>query len=108
MTDTPTATVETATRYRSTNVDGIDMFYREAGPSDGPVLVLLHGFPSSSRMFRDLIPRLADRYRLIAPGYPGLDGAVPDRAQFDYTFDGLADITGKLLASSGSTASLSS
>jgi pimeloyl-ACP methyl ester carboxylesterase len=102
MTDTPTATVDTATRYRSTNVDGIDMFYREAGPSDGPVLVLLHGFPSSSRMFRDLIPRLADRYRVIAPDYPGFGhSAVPDRAQFDYTFDGLAVITGKLLAQLG-------
>jgi pimeloyl-ACP methyl ester carboxylesterase len=101
MTDTSSTnagTLDTATRYRSAIVDGIDVFYREAGPSDGPVLILLHGFPSSSRMFRGLIPRLADNYRLIAPDYPGFGhSAVPDRSQFAYTFDGLADITGKLL-----------
>jgi pimeloyl-ACP methyl ester carboxylesterase len=103
MTKTPTATPDTAsTRYRSVDVDGIEVFYREAGPSDGPVLILLHGFPSSSRMFRDLIPRLADRYRLIAPDYPGFGhSAVPDRSAFAYTFGGLADITGKLLAQLG-------
>jgi pimeloyl-ACP methyl ester carboxylesterase len=102
MTETPTAnasTASTTTRYRSAMVDGIDVFYREEGPSDGPVLVLLHGFPSSSRMFRDLIPRLADRYRLIAPDYPAFGhSGVPERSEFAYTFDGLADITSKLLA----------
>jgi pimeloyl-ACP methyl ester carboxylesterase len=93
---------DTATHYRSATVDGIDMFYREAGPPDGPVLILLHGFPSSSRMFRDLIPPLADTYRLIAPDYPGFGhSAVPDRSEFSYTFDGLADITGKLLGQLG-------
>ena len=105
MTETPTAnciTPDTATHYRSAIVDGIEVFYREAGPSDGPVLILLHGFPSSSRMFRDLIPRLADTYRLIAPDYPGFGhSAVPDRSKFAYTFDGLADITSKLLGQLG-------
>jgi pimeloyl-ACP methyl ester carboxylesterase len=91
-----------ATHHRSATVDGIDVFYREAGPLDGQVLVLLHGFPSSSRMFRDLIPRLSDTYRLIAPDYPGFGhSAVPDRSEFSYTFDGLADITGKLLSQLG-------
>jgi pimeloyl-ACP methyl ester carboxylesterase len=102
VTETPIAdnsTPDTATHYRSAIVDGIDVFYREAGPPDAPVLVLLHGFPSSSRMFRDLIPRLADSYRLIAPDYPGFGhSAVPDRSEFRYTFDGLANITGKLLS----------
>jgi pimeloyl-ACP methyl ester carboxylesterase len=93
---------DTATHFRSATVDGIDVFYREAGPQDGPVLILLHGFPSSSRMFRDLIPLLADTYRLIAPDYPGFGhSAVPDRSDFSYTFDGLAEITGKLIAHLG-------
>src|SRR5664279_6044453 len=57
--------------YHTVKVDGIDIFYREAGPADGPVVLLLHGFPTSSHMFRNLIPALADRYRVIAPDYPG-------------------------------------
>ena len=58
--------------YRTATVGGVDVFYREAGPDSGPVVLLLHGFPSSSRMFRDLIPRLSDTYRVIAPDYPGV------------------------------------
>ena len=60
------------TRYRTAKVDGIDIFYREAGPADAPAVLLLHGFPTSSHMFRNLIPALADRYRVIAPDYPAL------------------------------------
>jgi pimeloyl-ACP methyl ester carboxylesterase len=87
-----------ATHYRSTVVDGVDMFYREAGPEDAPVLLLLHGFPTSSRMYRDLIPRLSDTYRVIAPDYPAFgQSGVPDRASFSYTFDGLANIVDHLL-----------
>jgi pimeloyl-ACP methyl ester carboxylesterase len=87
-----------ATHYRSTIVDGVDMFYREAGPQDAPVVLLLHGFPTSSRMYRDLIPRLSDTYRVIAPDYPAFgQSGVPDRASFSYTFDGLADIVDHLL-----------
>jgi pimeloyl-ACP methyl ester carboxylesterase len=87
-----------ATHYRSAIVDGVDMFYREAGPEDGPVVLLLHGFPASSRMFRDLIPRLSDTYRVIAPDYPAFgQSGVPDRASFSYTFDGLANIVDHLL-----------
>src|SRR6201997_602742 len=59
------------TIYRTAKVDGLSIFYREAGPKDAPVLLLLHGFPTSSRMFRNLIPALADRYHIIAPDYPG-------------------------------------
>ena len=67
------------TRHRTAKVDGIDIFYREAGPADAPVVVLLHGFPTSSHMFRNLIPALADRYRVIAPDYPGFgQSAMPD------------------------------
>jgi pimeloyl-ACP methyl ester carboxylesterase len=89
---------ESATHYRTATVDGVRVSYREAGPSDAHVVVLLHGFPSSSRMFRDLIPRLSDSYHVIAPDYPGFGhSAVPDRADFGYTFDHLAEITGQLL-----------
>lgn len=84
-------------RYRTAKIDGVELFYREAGPRDAPVLLLLHGFPTSSHMFRDLIPRLADRYRVIAPDYPGFGySAMPDRSAFAYTFDNYARIVGKL------------
>jgi len=85
-------------RYRTTAVGGVNVFYREAGPGSGPVVLLLHGFPSSSRMFRDLIPRLSDTYRVIAPDYPAFGhSAVPDRSAFGYTFDHLADVVDGLL-----------
>ncbi len=79
--------------YRTVKVRGLDVFYRESGPSDGPVVLLLHGFPSSSHMFRNLIPVLADRYRVIAPDYPGFGySSAPGRDQFAYTFDNLAGV----------------
>jgi len=88
--------------YRTAAVDDVDVFYREAGPDSGPVVLLLHGFPSSSRMFRDLIPRLSDTYRIIAPDYPAFGhSAVPDRSAFGYTFDHLADVVEGLLEQLG-------
>lgn len=88
--------------YRTVEVDGLDVFYREAGPKDAPVVLLLHGFPSSSHMFRDLIPELADRYRVIAPDYPGFgQSAMPPRERFAYTFDNLADVIDKLTVQLG-------
>jgi pimeloyl-ACP methyl ester carboxylesterase len=75
-------------------VDGLSIFYREAGPIDAPAILLLHGLPSSSRMYEPLLSRLADRYRLIAPDYPGFGHSDwPDAKQFAYTFDRLAEIT---------------
>jgi pimeloyl-ACP methyl ester carboxylesterase len=89
-------------RYRSADVDGVDVFYRAAGPGDAPVVLLLHGFPTSSRMFRNLIPALSDAYRVIAPDYPGFGhSAVPDRTAFGYTFDHLADVVDGLLRQLG-------
>lgn len=86
-------TFPTTTRYRSQQVDDVDVFYREAGPADAPVILLLHGFPTASHMFRDLIPLLADRYRLIAPDLPGFGQTkAPARGTFDYTFDRLAQV----------------
>jgi pimeloyl-ACP methyl ester carboxylesterase len=94
-TETPVPT--STTRYCRADIDGVEVFYREAGPKDAPVILLLHGFPTSSQMFRDLIPRLSDRYRVIAPDYPGYGhSAMPDRATFAYTFENYANIIDKL------------
>ncbi|MEU7035312.1 alpha/beta fold hydrolase [Streptomyces sp. NPDC046237] len=80
--------------HRTTTVRGHEIFYREAGSADAPVLLLLHGFPTSSHMFRDLIPRLADRFRLIAPDHLGFGrSAAPPAEDFDYTFAELAAVT---------------
>ncbi len=79
------------THYQYATVRGLQVFYREAGPRDAPAVVLLHGFPSSSHMFRDLIPKLASRYHVIAPDYIGFGySAQPSPAEFRYTFDELA------------------
>jgi pimeloyl-ACP methyl ester carboxylesterase len=79
--------------YRTVKVDGLDIFYREAGPKDAPAVLLLHGFPSSSHMFRELIPALADRYRVVAPDYPGFGhSSAPPVDRFAYTFDRLAAV----------------
>ncbi|GAA1215148.1 alpha/beta fold hydrolase [Pseudonocardia alaniniphila] len=84
--------------HRTTTVNGHEIFYREAGPADAPVVLLLHGFPTSSRMFRKLIPALADRYHLIAPDHLGFGhSATPSADEFTYTFDALTDITQGLL-----------
>ena len=92
------------THHRSTRVDGVDIFYREAGPADAPVVVLLHGFPTSSRMYRNLIPALSDRYRVIAPDYPGFgQSGIPDRKEFKYTFARFADLMDGLLTQLGAT-----
>jgi pimeloyl-ACP methyl ester carboxylesterase len=81
--------------YKTVTVKGLNIFYREAGPSKAPAILLLHGFPSSSRMFDTLMPLLADRYHLIAPDYPGFGNSeAPPPDQFAYTFDALADIVG--------------
>lgn len=86
------------THHRTATIDGISIFYREAGPVGAPVLLLLHGFPTSSHMFRNLIPALADRYHVIAPDYPGYgQSEMPDRATFAYTFDRFAELVDGLL-----------
>ncbi|WP_158747768.1 alpha/beta fold hydrolase [Acidisphaera sp. L21] len=79
--------------FRTQAVGDVSVFYREAGPADAPVLLLLHGFPTASHMFRDLIPLLADRYRVIAPDLPGFGNTVaPARGAFTYSFDSLAEV----------------
>ncbi len=79
--------------YRTVKVDGLSVFYREAGPKDAPGLLLLHGLPSSSRMFQSLLTRLSDRYHLVAPDYPGFGHSDwPDPKEFPYTFDHIASV----------------
>lgn len=79
--------------YKTIAVDGLQIFYREAGNPKAPTVLLLHGFPTSSQMYRNLIPRLADKYHVVAPDYPGFgQSSMPDRAQFAYTFDHLSQV----------------
>ena len=79
--------------YRTTSVDGLKVFYREAGDPLAPAILLLHGFPTSSHMYRDLMPALADRYRVVAPDLPGFGFSdAPDRRDFRYSFDHLTDV----------------
>ncbi|GAB3164262.1 alpha/beta hydrolase [Myceligenerans halotolerans] len=93
-----------AVHHRYVTVQGHRLFYREAGPADAPVLLLLHGFPTSSFMFRELIPRIAGRYRVIAPDHLGFGlSDAPSAHEFGYTFDALADLTQGLLAELGIT-----
>ncbi len=88
--------VSSTLTYRSVSISGTNVFYREAGPVDAPVLLLLHGYPSSSRMFDTLLPLLADRYRLIAPDYPGFGlSDAPSPENFSYTFDNIAVVIQK-------------
>jgi pimeloyl-ACP methyl ester carboxylesterase len=94
----------TAVQHRYATVDGHQLFYREAGPADAPAVVLLHGFPASSFMFRELIPLLADRYHVIAPDHLGFGlSDTPPADEFGYTFDALAGLTAGLLTQLGVT-----
>ena len=84
-------------RYRTADVDGFNVFYREAGSADAPKLLLLHGFPTASHMFRDLIPLLADRFHIVAPDLPGFGQSdLPPRENFNYTFDNIANVMDRL------------
>lgn len=82
--------------HRTVKIDGLDIFYREAGSKDAPTVLLLHGFPTSSHMFRNLIPELADKFHVVAPDYPGYGySSMPAVDEFEYTFDNLADVVEK-------------
>src|SRR5215469_1423202 len=95
---------EFAVHYRTTRINDLDILYRDAGPQDAPAILLLHGFPTSSNMFRNLIPRLANSFRLIAPDYPGFgQSSMPDRKTYAYTFENYADIVDKLAGQLGVT-----
>src|ERR1700744_2645677 len=94
----PMESTSATTTYHRAIVDGVGIFYREAGPKDAPTIVLLHGFPSSSREFDTLIPLLATRYHLIAPDFPGFgQSEAPAPASYRYNFDHLAETMSDLL-----------
>lgn len=94
---TPVTAAISQVHYQRAKIDGVEIFYREAGPKGAPTLLLLHGFPTSSQMFRGLIPLLADKYHVIAPDYPGYGFSdMPDRSNFAYTFDNCAKIVEQL------------
>ncbi len=87
-----------STQHKSVQIDGLDIFYREAGPKDAPTILLLHGFPTSTHMFRNLIPTLADEFHLVAPDYPGFGASsMPTVQEFEYSFDKLAEIIEKFV-----------
>lgn len=88
--------------YRSMKIDGLDIFYREAGSQGAPAIVLLHGFPASSHEFRNLIPMLADQFYLVAPDYPGYgNSSMPSMEEFDYSFDNLSNVVEKFIQAKG-------
>lgn len=92
------AAAATQVTFHTKNIGGVDVFYREAGPRTAPTIVLLHGFPTSSHMFRNLIPKLADKYHVIAPDYPGYGNSeMPPIDEFEYTFDNMANVVDTLL-----------
>jgi pimeloyl-ACP methyl ester carboxylesterase len=98
------ATISTSTKpqfpvhHKTARVNDLDVFYREAGPRDAPAILLLHGFPTSSNMFRNLIPRLANSFHVIAPDYPGFgQSSMPDRKDFAYTFENLTNVVDQLV-----------
>ena len=88
--------------YKTMKIDGLDIFYREAGHKDSPAIVLLHGFPTSSHMFRNLITDLGDQFYLVAPDYPGYgNSSMPSVDKFEYSFDNLADVVDKFIQKLG-------
>ncbi|MEE8294741.1 MAG: alpha/beta hydrolase [Sphingomonadales bacterium] len=90
------------TLHKSIEIDGLNIFYREAGPKDAPTILLLHGFPTSSQMFAQLMEDLGDAYHLIAPDYPGFgNSSMPSVDEFDYTFDNLANVVDKFITAKG-------
>jgi pimeloyl-ACP methyl ester carboxylesterase len=98
----PATAADSVVSYRTVKIDGVNVFYREAGPSNAPTLLLLHGFPTSSQMFRNLIPLLADRYHVIAPDYPGYGQSdMLPLNRFTYSFDNLANVIDKFTEAVG-------
>ncbi|MEE8288090.1 MAG: alpha/beta fold hydrolase, partial [Nitrosomonadaceae bacterium] len=96
--NTQTTKQASSVNYKTVTVDGLDIFYREAGNPERPTILLLHGFPTSSHMFRNLISTLSDQFHLVAPDYPGYGfSSMPKVDEFDYTFDNLAKVVEKFI-----------
>jgi pimeloyl-ACP methyl ester carboxylesterase len=93
---------EYMTKYKTVKINGLDIFYREAGPKNAPTILLLHGFPTSSHMFRNLIQTLSNEFHLVAPDYPGYgNSSMPLVDEFDYTFENMAKIIYKFVETIG-------
>src|ERR1700733_10734344 len=104
-TDTPLSSTKSyPVHHKTVGIDGEEVFYREAGPVDAPAMLLLHGFPSSSNMFRNLIPKLAPNFHVIAPDYIGYGlSSMPDPKEFAYTFENQTNFVEELVKSLGLT-----
>jgi pimeloyl-ACP methyl ester carboxylesterase len=101
-TDTAFVPRQHPVHYQTVSLSELDVFYREAGPKDAPAILLLHGFPTSSNMFRNLIPRLAESFHVVAPDYPGFgNSSAPDHKSFAYTFENLTNIVEQLVEKLG-------
>src|SRR3954462_10039263 len=101
-TDRTSASRQNPVHHKHVRLNELDIFYREAGPADAPVILLLHGFPTSSNMFRNLIRDLAPSYRVIAPDYPGFgQSSMPDHKDFAYTFENLTNVVEQLVEKLG-------
>lgn len=99
-----TALAQPPVHHKTVEINSVDVFYREAGPRDAPNVLLFHGFPTSSHMYRNLIPRLAERYHVVAPDYPGFGASeMPSREEFEYSFDNMASIIEQLVNQLGLT-----
>src|ERR1051325_9951434 len=95
-------TTSNVVTYKTVKIDKLDVFYRESGDPKKPTILLLHGFPASSHMFRELIPKLSDKFHVVAPDYPGFGySSAPARTEYKYTFDNLADVVDKFKAAIG-------
>ena len=96
-TDSPFASKQHPVRYKTIRLNELDIFYREAGAEEAPTILLLHGFPTSSNMFRNLIPRLASSFHVVAPDYPGFgQSSMPSHKDFAYTFENLTNVVEQL------------
>src|SRR4029077_2255867 len=103
-TDSPFVPKQHPVRYKTIRVNELDIFYREVGPQDAPVILLLHGFPTSSNMFRNLIPQLATSLHVVAPDYPGFgQSSMPSHNDFDYSFENLTNVVEALVDRLGLT-----
>jgi pimeloyl-ACP methyl ester carboxylesterase len=102
--DSPSGPKQHPVRYNTIRVNELDVFYREAGPQDAPTILLLHGFPTSSNMFRNLIPLLAKSFHVVAPDYPGFgQTSMPTHSDFDYSFENLTNVVEQLVSKLGLT-----
>ena len=103
-TDSPFASKQHPVHYKTSRLNELDIFYREAGPEEAPTILLLHGFPTSSNMFRNLIPRLASSFHVVAPDYPGFgQSSMRNHKDFPYTFENLTNVVEQLVEKLGLT-----